>query len=43
LEEASGPTAREKALLNDAQASFDANPSARAPWREVDKRLRDRS
>ena len=43
LEEASGPTAREKALLNDAQASYDANPSAGAPWREVEKRLRDRS
>ena len=43
LEEASGPTPGEKALLNDAQASYDAKSSADAPWRDVEKRLRDRS
>jgi len=42
LEEAAGPTEREKTLLNEAQASYDANPSAGAPWRDVEKRLRGR-
>jgi len=43
LEEATGPTAHEKTLLNEAQADFDANPTAGAPWREVEARLRRRS
>jgi putative addiction module component (TIGR02574 family) len=43
LEEANGPTPREKTLLNDAQASYEANPSAGAPWREVEKRVRGHS
>jgi putative addiction module component (TIGR02574 family) len=43
LEEATGPTQREKTLLNDAQASYEANPSAGAPWREVEKRVRGHS
>ena len=43
LEEATGPTEREKTLLNEAQASYDANPSAGAPWREVEARLRGQS
>jgi putative addiction module component (TIGR02574 family) len=42
LEEAAGPTDRERALLNEAQAAFDANPSAGAPWSEVEARLRKR-
>jgi putative addiction module component (TIGR02574 family) len=42
LEEAAGPTDRERALLNEAQAAFDANPSAGAPWSEVEARLRNR-
>ena len=33
LEEAAGPTEREKMLLNEAQASYDADPSVGAPWR----------
>lgn len=35
-----GPTKREKALLNEAQANYDANPSAGTPWRDVEARLR---
>ena len=42
LEETAGPTEREKTLLNEAQANYDADPSAGAPWREVDARLRRR-
>ncbi len=42
LEEVAGPTEREKTLLNEAQADYDANPSADAPWEEVEKRLRSR-
>lgn len=42
LEEAAGPTERERTLLNEAQAAFDANPSAGAPWSEVEARLRKR-
>ena len=41
LEEAAGPSENEKILLNEAQASYDANPAA-APWREVEARLRRR-
>jgi hypothetical protein len=40
LEETSGATEREKAVLNDAQVSYDANPEAGAPWSEVEARLR---
>jgi hypothetical protein len=40
LEEAAGPTAVEKVLLDEAQADYDANPSASAPWSEVEARLR---
>ena len=43
LEEAAGPTEREKTLLNEAQADYDANPTAGAPWREVEARLRGRA
>ncbi len=32
LEEAAGPTEREKTLLNEAQAADEANPNAGAPW-----------
>ena len=40
LEEAAGPTERERAILNEAQASYDADPSAGSSWREVEARLR---
>jgi putative addiction module component (TIGR02574 family) len=40
MEEAAGPTPREKALLDEAQASYDANPGAVTPWSEVEARLR---
>lgn len=43
LEEATGPTDREMNLLNEAQAAYDANPAAGAPWSEVEARLRRRS
>jgi putative addiction module component (TIGR02574 family) len=43
LEEAAGPTEREKTLLNEAQAAYDANPNAGAPWAEVEVRLRRHS
>jgi len=43
LEESAGPTAHEMTLLNEAQADFDANPTAGSPWREVETRLRRRS
>jgi hypothetical protein len=42
LEEAAGPTEPEKTVLNEAQASYDANPSDSAPWRDVEARLRRR-
>ena len=42
LEEAAGPTEREKTVLNEAQASYGANPSDGAPWRDVEARLRKR-
>lgn len=42
LEEAGGPTDREKTLLHEAQAAYDANPNAGAPWSEVEARLRRR-
>jgi hypothetical protein len=37
LEEAAGPNERECTLLNEAQADYDANPSASTPWREVER------
>ncbi len=43
LEEAAGPTEREKTLLNEAQSSYEANPAAAIPWREVEERLRRRT
>ena len=43
MEEAAGPTAREKQLLNEAQAAYDANPDAGSPWSEVEARLRRRA
>lgn len=43
LEESAGPTGREKALLNESQADYDANPTADAPWSEVEARLRQRA
>jgi len=43
LEEAAGPTPQEKAILQEAQAAYDANPDAGAPWSEVQARLRQRS
>ncbi len=42
MEETSGPTQREKALLDEAQADYEANPQAGAPWSEVEARLRRR-
>ena len=42
LEEAAGPSEREKALLDEAQAGYDAEPAAGAPWREVEARLHKR-
>jgi putative addiction module component (TIGR02574 family) len=43
LEESAGPTEREKALLDEAQAAYEANPGAGAPWSEVEARLRKRT
>jgi hypothetical protein len=40
MEEAAGPTLGERALLDEAQASYDANPTAGALWSEVEARLR---
>ena len=42
LEEASGPMEREKALLDEAQARYEADRQEGAPWREVKARLRVR-
>lgn len=41
-EEAAWPTDREKNLLDESQTSHEANPSAGAPWSEVQTRLRRR-
>jgi putative addiction module component (TIGR02574 family) len=43
IEESAGPTDREKNLLNEAQAAFDADANAGSPWPEVEQRLRKRS
>lgn len=40
LEEAAGPSERERTLLDEAQADYEAKPSDGAPWREVEARLR---
>jgi putative addiction module component (TIGR02574 family) len=40
LDEAAGPSEQERAALNEAQAAYDANPGAGAPWSEVEARLR---
>lgn len=42
LEEAALPTSREKGLLNEAQARYEADPSPGASWTEVEARLRKR-
>jgi putative addiction module component (TIGR02574 family) len=42
LEEEAGPSEREKLLLEEAQAAYDADPTAGAPWAEVQARLRKR-
>lgn len=43
LDEASGPSANEQTMLNEAQLAYNANPTAGAPWPEVEARLRRRS
>ena len=43
LEENNGPTERERSLLNEAQADYNANPTPGAPWREAEARLRKRA
>lgn len=42
MEAAAGPTEAEKALLNEAQTDYEANPAGGRPWREVEARLRRR-
>jgi hypothetical protein len=42
IEEAAGPTAKEMAMLDEAQTAYDANPSAGTAWSEVQARLRQR-
>jgi putative addiction module component (TIGR02574 family) len=37
-----GPTEHEKAVLNEAQAAYDADSSPGTPWREVEARMRKR-
>jgi hypothetical protein len=43
MEEAADPTAREKQLLDKAQAAYDAYPDSGSPWSEVEARLRRRA
>jgi hypothetical protein len=43
LEEAAGPSNRERTLLDEAQAAYDANPAKGAPLSEVEARLRKRT
>ncbi len=43
LEEESGPSETERRLLEEAQAAYDADRNAGAPWAEVQARLRKRS
>jgi hypothetical protein len=42
LEEESGPSEGERRLLEEAQAAYDADRNAGAPWSEVQARLRQR-
>lgn len=42
LEEAAGPTLEEMHLLNEAQAEYDANPTAGDSWENVEQRIRAR-
>jgi putative addiction module component (TIGR02574 family) len=43
IEETSQPTPREKTLLQEAQAEYDAHPNEGNPWSEVQSRLRKRA
>jgi len=43
IDEAAGPTVGERLLLDEAQAAYAANPTAGAPWSEVQARLRQSS
>ena len=40
LEAAATPTESEQLILDEAQADYDANPTAGAAWSEVEARLR---
>ena len=40
IEEGSGPTPREKAILDEAQADYETNPAGGSTWPEVQARLR---
>jgi len=42
MEEGALPTSREKVLLSEAQASYDADPHAGSSWAETQARLRKR-
>jgi hypothetical protein len=42
LEEETGPSDRERAVLNEAQAAYEADGLAGTAWREVEARLRKR-
>ncbi|MEM1156953.1 MAG: hypothetical protein AAF571_12150 [Verrucomicrobiota bacterium] len=42
LKAAEQPTAREKTILNEAQAGYEADKDAGDDWSVVQKRLRDR-
>jgi len=42
LEEASGSTPREMAILDEAQTAYEANPASGSLWSEVQARLRER-
>lgn len=41
-EEAVDPTDYEKAVLNESQTAYEADPTAGAPWTDVEARLRQR-
>ncbi len=40
LDEEAGPTSRERSILNEAQAAYDADQIAGEPWLEVEAQLR---
>ncbi len=42
LEEETGPSEAERRLLEEAQASYEADHNAGSPWAEVQARLRQR-